>query len=95
MPNIFAYAEKYNLNVTFNYLVDPSFLRLENLNAEDKKAILKHYKDKNFTNKELESALTSSRILNQKPKFLEYSQSLDALWGKNLMQSIPELKILV
>ena len=94
MPNIFAYAKKNNLNVNFNYLVEPSFLRIENLNLDDKKAILKHYKDKKFTNKELESALTNSRILNQKPKFLEYTQSLDALWGKNLMQSIPELKIL-
>ena len=72
------------------------FFTLSLLSAcnNDKKAILKHYKDKKFTNKELESALTNSRILNQKPKFLEYTQSLDALWGKNLMQSIPELKIL-
>lgn len=95
MPNIFAYAEKNNLNVNFNYLVEPSFLRIENLNLEDKKAVLKHYKDKKFTNKELESALTTSKILNQKPKFLEYTQSLDALWNKNLLHSIPELKILV
>ena len=95
MPNIFAYADKHDLNVNFNYLVNPTFLRIENLNSEDKKAVLEHYKQNNFINDELESALNTTRTLNQKTQFLKYTKDLDLLWSKDLLHSIPELKILV
>ena len=95
MPNIFAYADKHDLNVNFNYLVNPTFLRIENLNSEDKKAVLEHYKQNNFINYELESALNTTRTLNQKTQFLKYTKDLDLLWSKDLLHSIPELKILV
>ena len=95
MPNIFAYADKNNLKVNFNYLVNPTFLRIENLNSEDKKVVLTHYEQKNFRNNELESALSNTTTLNQKSKFLKYTKDLDLLWSKDLLHSIPELKILV
>ena len=77
---------KYTLDRVFNsnksktyHLIDDGFL-----SKQEDKFPIKDYKDDD-----------TIFMRNQKPKFLEYSQSLDALWGKNLMQSIPELKILV
>ena len=95
MPNIFSYADKHNLEVNFNYLVTPSFLRIENLNSEDKKLVLKHYKDSNFSNEELESMLSNTTTLNEKDKFFKYTKDLDIIWSKDFLQSIPQLENLV
>jgi len=95
MPNIFAYADRYKLKVNFNFLVTPSFLRIENLSLKDKKAVLKHYKDNNFSNTELESMLSTTTTLDEKDKFLQYTKDLDSIWSKDFLQSIPELKNLV
>ena len=95
MPNIFSYADKYNLDVNFNYLVTPSFLRIENLNSDDKKTVLKHYKDNNFFNEELVTMLSTTKTLDEKDKFFKYTKDLDVIWSKDFLQSIPQLENLV
>jgi hypothetical protein len=83
------------IKINLNYLVEPDFLQISVLNRDQRNKILKYYESKNFYNKDLYAAL-SNNIDNSKlyDNYINYNNSLDKLWNKNIKDYIPELSAL-
>ena len=88
-------AEKMNVKVLINYMYDPTFLKVEILNKEERNKVLDYYKSVNFNNKDIINVLkTGDDYTNYREKYVSYTNSLDKLWNKNIKVYIPELSSL-
>ena len=95
MPTIFRYAEKMNVKVLINYMYDPTFLKVEILNKEERNKVLDYYKSINFYDKRIFKILEEGDDCTyERDKYKEYTDSLDKLWNKNIKDYIPELSSL-
>ena len=74
MPTIFRYAEKMNVKVLINYMYDPTFLKVEILNKEERNKVLDYYKSINFYDKRI------FKILEENMEY--YNLILDGKYSK-------------
>jgi hypothetical protein len=95
MPNIFRYANTLGIKINLNYMFDPLHLKVEILSTEERQKVLKYYESKNFTNKSIINVLeTGDDYTTYRAKYIEWTDTLDKLWNKNIKDYIPELSSL-
>jgi MoaA/NifB/PqqE/SkfB family radical SAM enzyme len=92
MPNIFKFADKYKLKISFNFLTDPEFLSLNNLTKDDREKVLNFYTSLDWYNEDIFNILNNNIFFDKKEKLLQFTKDIDSLWNRNCLRSIPELE---
>ena len=94
LPNIFSYADKFNVPLNFNFLVDPPRLSVGILTSSDREVVLNHYSKVGFNNEEIINLLNTVKFIDKKTEFINYTKDLDILWNRSILDFIPDIEFL-
>lgn len=95
LPNIFRYANSFNIPVVFCFLTNPDFLSLEVLEDGEKENLIQYYNEQDFYNEEIFNLLNTITYNKRKLKFKQYTKDLDTLWNRDILNFIPELRTIL